>query len=60
MGEDDRPKWTADVPEPEISIDVEDGVYRAELTNYIKKGGQGHPRARSSTHVPERGEEGRR
>lgn len=37
-GDDDAPRWTADVPRPEVSIDYEDGVYRAELTNYVRKG----------------------
>lgn len=30
----------ADVPAPEVSLDSDDGVYRAELINYIQKGGR--------------------
>lgn len=36
----DKPKWTAKVPEPEVSVDYEDGKYRAELVNYVEKGGR--------------------
>eukprot|EP00405_Crypthecodinium_cohnii_P036270 CAMPEP_0206535894 /NCGR_PEP_ID=MMETSP0325_2-20121206/6419_1 /ASSEMBLY_ACC=CAM_ASM_000347 /TAXON_ID=2866 /ORGANISM="Crypthecodinium cohnii, Strain Seligo" /LENGTH=833 /DNA_ID=CAMNT_0054032989 /DNA_START=81 /DNA_END=2579 /DNA_ORIENTATION=- len=38
--EEKLPKWTADVPEPEVSLDLEDGIYRAELICYVQKGGR--------------------
>eukprot|EP00928_Gymnodinium_smaydae_P031204 TRINITY_DN22977_c0_g1_i1.p1 TRINITY_DN22977_c0_g1~~TRINITY_DN22977_c0_g1_i1.p1 ORF type:complete len:861 (-),score=206.69 TRINITY_DN22977_c0_g1_i1:59-2641(-) len=31
------PKWTAKVPEPEVSVVYEDGKYRAEIINYVEK-----------------------
>mmetsp|Transcript_63538 Transcript_63538/g.182451 ORF Transcript_63538/g.182451 Transcript_63538/m.182451 type:complete len:846 (-) Transcript_63538:23-2560(-) len=42
MGDDDEKllKWTFDVPEPEVSLDLEDGIYRAELICYVSKGGR--------------------
>ena len=34
------PKWTAKVPAPEATVVDEDGTYRAEIVNYVDKGGE--------------------